>query len=384
MILLPAAVAVVLFALLPGGRVVAGLTGLEPSAASVLGAAVVATVVAFALRALVDRDGPDPDPDDDDLRAIGTTRGQRALVLVLPLLAGAAGAAFLWAGAGPARALVVAAALAAAALDAPLRRERPRPGLPPPPVPPERLPSVAGPGPAVAPEDALPPPDDRIEREVGWRFRPSLEAVGGAETEHSMSLVLSRSRYEAARARPRFPRPAASGWGSTSRYVLEGLVPEVRRCARELSRGATDLGLPYLDTVAFVLAFLREAFPYATDEATHGVPEYPSFPIETLVEGRGDCEDHAILCAALLLAMGFDVVLFHLDLDGPADHLAVGVAADAQPALDARRWLEHDGRRYYYAEATPEGAWRLGEIPPEFAASLRNLYALPVTDPSRG
>jgi len=52
-----------------------------------------------------------------------------------------------------------------------------------------------------------------------------------------------------------------------------------------------------------------------------GVPEYPKYPVETLLDQAGDCEDTAFLLASILKAAGKDVVLIRFP-----DHLAVGVA----------------------------------------------------------
>ncbi|MDO9550414.1 MAG: hypothetical protein Q7J03_05515 [Methanoregula sp.] len=49
------------------------------------------------------------------------------------------------------------------------------------------------------------------------------------------------------------------------------------------------------------------------------------FPVETVVEGSGDCDDKSLLLAGLLSREGYGVALMSF---GPEQHMAVGVAAD--------------------------------------------------------
>ena len=52
--------------------------------------------------------------------------------------------------------------------------------------------------------------------------------------------------------------------------------------------------------------------------------EYPQYPIETLVNDKGDCEDKSILCASFLDLLGYNVSLLSLP-----NHMAVGVNIDS-------------------------------------------------------
>ena len=63
-----------------------------------------------------------------------------------------------------------------------------------------------------------------------------------------------------------------------------------------------------------------QIIPYSYDIDSMG-QDYPRYPIETLIDGTGDCEDHAILLAQLLSSMNYDAIL----LKYPT-HVALGVA----------------------------------------------------------
>lgn len=55
-----------------------------------------------------------------------------------------------------------------------------------------------------------------------------------------------------------------------------------------------------------ILAFVQREIIYVDDETSTGYPEYGRFPLQTLVDGKGDCDCKAILCCALLSYCGFD------------------------------------------------------------------------------
>ena len=57
------------------------------------------------------------------------------------------------------------------------------------------------------------------------------------------------------------------------------------------------------------LSIVHENVAYATDQEMHGVSDYWQYPAETLLSGKGDCEDQALLLASLLEALGMDTVL---------------------------------------------------------------------------
>ena len=61
-----------------------------------------------------------------------------------------------------------------------------------------------------------------------------------------------------------------------------------------------------------------QTIPYETD----GTLTAPKFPIETYVDGRGDCDDKSLLLAGLLAREGYTVALLYFK---PEAHMALGV-----------------------------------------------------------
>jgi len=120
------------------------------------------------------------------------------------------------------------------------------------------------------------------------------------------------------------------------------------------------------DKVNLVISFVQ-SLPYTYDNVSKGFDEYPRYPVETLVDMEGDCEDTSILAAALLDAMNYDVILIN-----PPGHMAVGVNI---PGTYGTYWSYND-EEYFYLETTEEG-WEIGELPPQFEDT--NAYIYPIT-----
>lgn len=143
--------------------------------------------------------------------------------------------------------------------------------------------------------------------------------------------------------------------------------PVMRALAEEFARGFVS----EKDRVGLALSFVQ-SIPYAFDSDSKGKDEYVRYPIETLVDGCGDCEDKVALLAAILYEMDVDFILLVLP-----EHMAVGVHCDG---VDARRYLLFEGKRFYYMETTMTG-WQLGDIPEDYYAA--EIEAVPVDDTPR-
>jgi len=123
-----------------------------------------------------------------------------------------------------------------------------------------------------------------------------------------------------------------------------------------------DEGLSEEDKTDLIISFIQN-MDYTLDSDSKGLTEYPRFPVETLVDGGGDCEDTGILMASLLDVIGYNVSLILLP-----DHLAVGVEVNATGV----HWV-YDNVTYYYLETTAPG-WDEGEVPPEHDPEEATIY----------
>ena len=129
-----------------------------------------------------------------------------------------------------------------------------------------------------------------------------------------------------------------------------------RPMMRALADEFTSHSASEKEQINLALTFVQ-SLPYAYDSSTKGTDEYLRYPIETLVDGCGDCEDKVALLAALLYEMDVDFILLILP-----EHIALGVNCDG---VAANRYLLFQGKHYYYMETTMEG-WQMGQIPEDY------------------
>ena len=150
------------------------------------------------------------------------------------------------------------------------------------------------------------------------------------------------------------------------RNFIKGLISSFRKSGEQ--KEMSDF-----EVVKNVVSFIQ-SLQYVTDMKSKGEKEYVRFPVETVVDGIGDCEDFSILMAAILDEMGYSVVLLELP-----DHLAVAVASDD---FVTGTYYPYNGKKYYYLETTNPG-WDIGDIPDDYkkvSATLLPLVRKPVVN----
>jgi transglutaminase-like putative cysteine protease len=152
-----------------------------------------------------------------------------------------------------------------------------------------------------------------------------------------------------------------------SKYVTAGDAT-IMEIADFLVRGASAENLTDYEVVWLALSFVH-ATAYVSDLESKGVDEYARYPIETLVDGVGDCEDTAALFTSIVRAMGYpSVMLFIYVIPGVnANHMASTVAGATMP--DGSCSIEYGGTAYYFCETTA-GYWTPGELPETLVGAL--------------
>lgn len=143
----------------------------------------------------------------------------------------------------------------------------------------------------------------------------------------------------------------------SKRYVTtdEAIVTNI---SSMLYNRSAVLGLDDEARINFVLSFVQ-SIPYVEDEISVSQDEYWRFPVETLYDNQGDCEDKSFLFASLMESMGFDAVILIFD-----SHAAVGVECSGVYGS----YYSYEGNKYYYCETTAEG-WVIGDIPDQYGAA---------------
>ena len=98
-----------------------------------------------------------------------------------------------------------------------------------------------------------------------------------------------------------------------------------------------------------ILAFIQNSIRYINDSESKNSDEYWRFPIETLIEREGDCEDSSILFQSIIKNTDYDVVMLFFVIDDITGHLTSGVNINEDiPGY----FVEYKEKRYYYCETT--------------------------------
>lgn len=321
-----------------------------------------------------------PAAERDHLRtevpAVGGTLALIAALALIPLLVIAIRLplpyALLWQSVGAALWAAVAVAFweSRAALLSPALWEQARID---PPVPgPQPMPAPV-PVPTIPPAPTpVVPGNDHVHKVFRWTFEP-LPFLSSGQTQ-TIEIDLSRARYEARKAENRLPM---DDW---SHYVTADM-PEIRALAAHFWNLHVGQNWSTFEQASNVLRFTQECITYSKDKDTTPKSDWPRYPIETLMDETGDCEDDVILTAAVLVRLGFTVaLLYYPRVPGTeAAHLALGVAgAEGLPGkfvTDPKAPI--NGSRYFYGETTATG-WHLGVVPSHYEHIEPTVYPISI------
>jgi len=129
-----------------------------------------------------------------------------------------------------------------------------------------------------------------------------------------------------------------------------GYVVEI---AQSLENMAIENGYTtQLEKAEFILAFVG-TIPYVLDPEDDY--DHPKYPIETLWENGGDCEDSSALYSSIMEALGYETILVLVDVKSePSDpwggHVLVGIYIPGHSGESFS--LSGDSKPYYIAETT--------------------------------
>ena len=145
-------------------------------------------------------------------------------------------------------------------------------------------------------------------------------------------------------------------------------------------------GQEYAD---FILGFVQVCFEYLNDSDLYGRADYWAFPMETLYNGGGDCEDTSFLCAALFDAAGYDAGVFMVP-----GHALAAIALDDYEENTLWELATHyhtysyelDGTVYYGCETTVDVPFPAGMVSRDYTITSDGefLYQGGGANPSDG
>lgn len=123
----------------------------------------------------------------------------------------------------------------------------------------------------------------------------------------------------------------------------------------------------------YVLLRFVQILKYQYDSVSMGQEEYFKYPVETLYDMNGDCEDTAFLFCSIACAMGYQSALILFD-----GHMASAVQVP-DGSVNGRSVFKYLGEDYLYCETTATG-YGIGEAPSGYEQS-GNLYKSMISIP---
>ena len=210
---------------------------------------------------------------------------------------------------------------------------------------------------------------------VYYRF----EASG--HNEHNLTIAIPLEDYREYRA---IPRPSwddyrdkpnnRSYYDFFAEYKLIASHPDddyiIQAVASKLEETASATGLDDKEKAELALNFIQ-SFTVTSDNETTPFNEYPRYPLETLFERGGDCEDTSILLAALLTEMGYDVALLLFE---DYDHIGLGINMPPEYTMYGNSWIHDDDRRYWYLDTL--GKHSIGWCPEPYDQTSAYVYPI--------
>ncbi|MBP2144042.1 hypothetical protein J2127_001211 [Methanococcus voltae] len=168
---------------------------------------------------------------------------------------------------------------------------------------------------------------------------------------HTIELIIPKVMYTYYQSKPH---------NQESNYVQYALSDNDRKFVKYLSskfnKIAIENNYSEYDTVLLVSTFVQ-SLKYTSDNVTTGYDEYPRYPVETLVDEGGDCEDTSIIISAILNDLGYDVMVIEF-----RDHMGVAIKCNG---MYTGTYYTYKNNRYYYVETTGEN-WNIGELPEKY------------------
>jgi PKD repeat protein len=172
-------------------------------------------------------------------------------------------------------------------------------------------------------------------------------------SHYDWTISIPSSLYNEYRGRPR------GAWDQRDydEYVLDPLDDVFLGALMNWIQ--SQVGTDYYTAVECVFHFVQAAITYTLDPVFFY--EYPKYPIETLVDEDGDCEDTAILYASLVRTLGAGAMIAAVDTsgNGSPDHMITLVPvsqsyADSVTCAQGHTksfWM-YGGQLYALAETT--------------------------------
>lgn len=191
--------------------------------------------------------------------------------------------------------------------------------------------------------------EDVITKNFKWQYQ---------NTFHTIAIDIPMNKYEWAvlSSVNRSPQTVGPDAMATFATVNDSLIITL---ANKLQSLAATSKYNATETVNFVMSFVQQTIKYTGDNESKGQKEYWRYPIETIFDEQGDCEDTSVLFTSLLENMNYDTILLFYIIDDTIGHLASGVSGIIVSHGDS---VFYEDEPFYYCETTSIG-FSAGEKP---------------------
>lgn len=196
-------------------------------------------------------------------------------------------------------------------------------------------------------------------------FSYELTDTADASVSYRLNVAVSQSLYDYYLGK----NHAVSDAGDFAKFVTPNALKPI----------ADSLSQIYVDDEDFANGALMivHQIPY---EAT--VPS--KYPVETIVENKGDCDLFSFTAASIMKAHGLNVVLLYYEKQA---HMNLGISLVQEPHRSRGDvfYVTSGSTRYYVAECTGDNwrdGWRVGECPDELKAADPQVITLENSEPS--
>jgi hypothetical protein len=210
---------------------------------------------------------------------------------------------------------------------------------------------------------------DEIEPIINYRTMIYNWSFLGRNHQVILNIPLEKYNWYLQREVNRTPQHI-----STSKMAL--FITDKDEIIQGLSTKLLDISNQYnynkSNTVNFILSFIQECIEYEEDIDSKGLEEYWKYPIETLIERNGDCEDSSILFQSIIKNTGYEVIMLFYIIDDNIGHLASGVYIGENISGHS---VKHNDKIFYYCETTSVG-YRIGEKPTDIPNKPKLIISL--------
>jgi len=196
------------------------------------------------------------------------------------------------------------------------------------------------------------PPDNIITKYYKWYY-------GGKNWELTIDIPEKKYTYYKEADVDRTPQNNLDSSNLMAQFVTykDKIIEDI---ALEINSIVEQENYNESQKINLILRFVQKNVEYNSDNDSKGCIEYWRYPIETLVDQVGDCEDSAVLFASITKALGYDTAILFYILDDDIGHLAIGIHLNTNENLG--HYVTHNNKKYFYCETTP-GEYLMGRLP---------------------